>query len=218
MKPIALLALSLVAFGSRAWSDTPVSAGMVLQMEGSETETSMVLAGVEHEDDYAVYFFEADGKPSCGTMDGRPVGAIPLEGVWDETLRWRREGVTLACTNGPIGKCVTWGYLPWRKELRALHQACVRMVRADYCGTGVGQTRDGTPIDVWDARGINEPGNVEGMELEAEWDADGATVIHRTRFDFGMEYVRENCPDRIASGEADASDRPGSLLSNGSYP
>ena len=56
------------------------------------------------------------------------------------------------------------------------------------------------------------------MELEAEWNADGATAVHRTRFDFGMEYVRENCPGRLVPGGAAAAERPGGLLSNGSYP
>ena len=31
-----------------------------------------------------------------------------------------------------------------------LHEACVRMVRADYCGDGRSHTVDGMAIDVWD--------------------------------------------------------------------
>ena len=61
----------------------------------------------------------------------------------------------LICTGGAIGKCVRWGYKPWRSgpdgvALWDYHQACVRMVRADYGGDGVGHTRDNTPVDVFD--------------------------------------------------------------------
>jgi ADYC domain-containing protein len=47
---------------------------------------------------------------------------------------------------------VRFGYKPWReaagKPRWDYHQACVRMVRADYAGDGIGHTRDGTLIDL----------------------------------------------------------------------
>ena len=50
--------------------------------------------------------------------------------------------LTLACEGGAITKCIRWGYQPWAQHsgssLKELHQACTRMARADYCGTGLG--------------------------------------------------------------------------------
>src|SRR5262245_39823179 len=79
----------------------------------------------------------------------RPDGALePAEGGSFE----------LICTGGAWGKCVRFGYLPWTSETaRAVYNACVRTVRADYCGEGEGTTRNGTLIDHYDAVDIAEP-------------------------------------------------------------
>src|SRR5262245_9620706 len=69
-----------------------------------------------------------------------------------------RGGFDLTCTSGVVGKCVRWGYRPWEekpgKPMRALHQACTYMARADYGGDGRPTTREGTLIDVYDRFGI----------------------------------------------------------------
>ena len=70
-----------------------------------------------------------------------------------------RGGFDLICTSGAVGKCIRWGYRPWEERpggpsLRALHQACTRMVRADYGGDGQATTRDGMMIDLYDRFGI----------------------------------------------------------------
>ena len=44
--------------------------------------------------------------------------------------------------------------LPDGSPMEPYYQACVRMVRADYCGDGVGHTRNGTPIDLFDRIGV----------------------------------------------------------------
>ena len=64
--------------------------------------------------------------------------------------------------NGPeaLAKCFKWGYDPnstrvesdgmGNSKAQALgdwHQACARLVTADYCGDGVSHTRTGTAID-----------------------------------------------------------------------
>jgi len=52
------------------------------------------------------------------------------------------------------------GYKPWKvvngQSLWAYHQACTRMMRADYCGDGRPHTREGTPIYI-DDRLIHNP-------------------------------------------------------------
>src|SRR5262249_34597328 len=76
----------------------------------------------------------------------------------------------LVCTAGAPGKCVRFGYPPWTGEtMLATYNACVRMVRADYCGAGEGTTRNGTLIDYYDAVDIEEPGHDPRFEFEAGW-------------------------------------------------
>ncbi len=86
--------------------------------------------------------------------------AFPLRGQWDANgRRISDEGFTLTCATGAQGKCVRFGYKPWKTlpngvALADYHQACVRLVRADYCGTR-GTTRDGMLIDIYDKIGIS---------------------------------------------------------------
>jgi hypothetical protein len=93
-----------------------------------------------------------------------------------------QRGVQLVCSSGAIAKCVRWGYPPpepGAEARRALHDACVRMVRADYGGTGETATRDGTLIQFCDRAGVH-PCPDQG-ELEAAWAPDGATCVARPR-------------------------------------
>jgi len=111
-------------------------------------------------------------QPLCGLDDaGSPVLAIPLNGIWDY-----RQGVagggnhidqeglfTFACRGAALAKCVEFGYLPWKTP--SLHQACTRLVRADFCGDGRSWTEDGTLINLYDAAGIQQ--DTEEWRLEA---------------------------------------------------
>ncbi|MBM1646208.1 hypothetical protein JQV27_15940 [Sulfitobacter mediterraneus] len=213
-----VLTFALIAIATTGKADIPLPAGAVLQMEGGAGNAEITVTHVEETSQYNVYFLTDENGSACGDQDGEPVGAIPLSGSWGADMSWSPEGLTMACTNGPIGKCVTWGYLPWDAELRDFHQACIRMVRADYCGTGHGTTRDGTPIDVWDRKGINTSSDVQDMLHEADWDADGAITIYRTRFQAGLDYVLKNCPDRLAQRQGTSEIGRETLLSNGSFP
>ena len=62
---------------------------------------------------------------------------------------------------GAIAKCVLWGYRPWATyngtPLAQYHQACTRMVRADYCGTGTSYTVTGNRISVEITELITKP-------------------------------------------------------------
>lgn len=140
-------------------------------------------------------------KPLCGVdADGAPILAIPLEGRWDG-----RQGVagggakiddpssfTFACAGHALAKCVELGYEPWskvkvctpgqgcqKKSLAPFHQACTRMLRADYCGNGTSYTADGTVINLYDAVGIQA--DTESWNLEAEWTEGGARCMARRR-------------------------------------
>ena len=115
--------------------------------------------------------------------------AFPLSGTWTPDGRHLRDDTafSLACTGGAIGKCVRWGYKPWQRgphgeDLWDYHQACARMVRADYGGDGVGHTRDGTPIDVYDQAGIVPPAaDPAGLTFEAAWGTAGALCLRKPR-------------------------------------
>jgi hypothetical protein len=118
------------------------------------------------------------------------VGGFPLAGSWTSDGRHLRgsAGFTVTCTAGAIGKCVRFGYKPWREadgeSLWDYHQACVRMVRADYAGDGTGHTRDGTLIDVSDRLGIQRSGDDppdHALAFEAAWGPNGAVCVRRTR-------------------------------------
>ncbi len=136
--------------------------------------------------DVATYQVEVkDGgwQPLCegGTA------AILLAGVWDPETGDRvadapADAVTFACRGAALAKCVEFGYRPWASvdgvSLRDHHQACTRMLRADYGGDGVAHTTDGTPIHVLDQLGIEAADPTLGYVVEAEWGPDGATCLN----------------------------------------
>ena len=106
---------------------------------------------------------------------------FPLSGYWDEKGYHIQsvDDYSITCTGGVIGKCVKAGYVPWGrtsngKSLWGYHQACTRMMRADYCGNGKPHTRDGTKIELWDREGIQVDTLEPGLTFEAAWNEDGA--------------------------------------------
>lgn len=101
-----------------------------------------------------------------------------------------REGrITISCASGAVVKCARFGYPPWRRgpngeDLLPLHAACMRMVRADYCGDGTPWTKEGTVIDNYDDLGIQTRGLRDDPRhtFEAGWTAAGAVCVAHTRW------------------------------------
>ena len=140
-------------------------------------------------------------QPLCGLdADGAPVAAIPLAGRPDTNLGtpggggWVHDAstVTFACEGHVLAKCVELGYKPWRQgkvcqpkggcqtvSLAAHHEACTRMLRADFCGDGASHTVDGVTIGMSDAFGIRV--DATAWPFEAEWTAAGARCAARPR-------------------------------------
>jgi hypothetical protein len=165
--------------------------------------------------------------PLCGTSNGSPVPAIAVQGYWDRTATYVDDGsyFTFGCINAAVGKCVRWGYRPWasasecrsgqckNRALSDWHRACVRMVRADYCGDGVSHTRSGTRINVYDQLGIQQSAN-PGWVLESEWRPDGAQCVNHTRWvradasqaQTDLDYVQQVCPERLSSSRGTRCD------------
>jgi hypothetical protein len=130
--------------------------------------------------------------------------AFPLQGQWDSNgRRISDRGFTLTCSAGAQGKCLRMGYKPWRTmpdgtKLADYHQACVRLIRADYCGDR-GTTKDGMLIDIYDRLGIQHPAadaDQNGLRFEAAWNTDGAVCVAHTRVpaNITLEHLGEVCP------------------------
>lgn len=147
--------------------------------------------------------FTADGGryPLCGVDGaGTPIDAIAVAGEWDYVTGARISSsasfVTFACRGvGAIAKCVDMGYKPWKKPasctyswcatLEATHQACTRMLRADYCGNGQAHTQDGWALNVSDKWRIQVDDRAAYKDViwqfDAEWDAQGARCWNYVR-------------------------------------
>lgn len=193
---------------------------------------------------YTVSVFNgAEWGPLCGSFsDGSPIRTVALPGRWDpQTAGYvnDKDSFTFACENAAVGKCVLFGYRPWAtaaecdafgrcrdQPLSAWHQACTRMVRADYCGDGRAHTRNGTPINIWDPLGIQMREAISGISLEAEWTQEGAVCIQHTRWlradttqaETDLQYVQRVCPERLAANskyKACSESRSDFLTKNG---
>ena len=152
--------------------------------------------------------------------DGRHLG-FPLAGAFTPDGRHvaapGRFFVT--CTGGAEGKCVRFGYKPWGKtpdgsSLEPYYQACVRLVRADYCGDGVGRTKNGTPIDLFDRIGRQADMPAPGMSFEAAFGPEGAVCVRHTRWRelLDLDALGAQCP-RLADhlGASCTEDMPALL-------
>ena len=152
--------------------------------------------------------------------------ALPIAGHWDDAGHYVRDPNRwfLSCTLGSQAKCVVWGYDPWSpgplgEDLSLWYQACQNLVRAAYDGRGVGYTRNGTSIDVWDTLGIQkpEPGPLASYTFEAGWGPTGAVCVARTRWRelLPLAVLLESAP-RLRASPCDISEarRRGALLFN----
>ena len=167
---------------------------------------------------YVVSFAsEAGWQPLCG-VDAleQPIPAVPLNGLWNyeqgvpDGGSWsvNDDSFTFACMGFALAKCVTLGYPPWtqgkvcddegngnncvKTTLAAHHQACVRALRADYCGDGTSYTVDGVALNLYDGIGIRL--DSEDWAIEAEWDDAGARCVVSER----LPDVFPPCIDSLA--------------------
>lgn len=149
-----------------------LSDGKTLGLTVTATERSA------EQPDVVLHELSYQGESICA--DGTKGVFVP--GVWDGRAAHHASDTmaSFSCVSGAIAKCVLWGYDPERVGA-GLHQACTRMVRADYCGTGESFTRDGTSIDLFDTRGIQRAANEPGFSFEAGWSEKGAVCVSRPR-------------------------------------
>lgn len=118
--------------------------------------------------------FKTGGRPLCSGDNL----AIAIPGAWNYRTGSRESPVdptlvTFACLDAAIAKCIEpVGYRPWALHpamptdgsggnlasvsLEPYHEACVRAMRADYCGNSFSLTRNGTLINIYDTIGIQD--------------------------------------------------------------
>jgi ADYC domain len=133
---------------------------------------------------------------------------------------------SIACTAGARGKCVMLGYRPWAtsatgKPLQPYFEACVRMMRADYCGDGRSSTQPGVRVDMWDSAGVQDAQT--DLPFEAAWSPDGAVCLAHVRVPdvATLEGVLHACPRLAMHPGADCESwsrrsDSGALIWNGS--
>ncbi len=140
---------------------------------------------------YSVSYALSGGTwaPLCGSSTTL---AVALPGTWNGGSgvvgggSWTASSTafTFGCRGTALAKCVELGYKPWKTVngvlLRNHHQACTRMIRADYCGDGKAWTQDGTPINVYDNLAIQTDASGT-FKIDAEWLPTGARCVHLLR-------------------------------------
>jgi hypothetical protein len=116
--------------------------------------------------------------PLCGLdASSVPIKAVTVAGVWDTTGTYKTSSTsfTFACRTKTVAKCVELGYKTFKGYANQL-ASCVRLLRADYCGTGVSNTVDGTLLNLYDNVGVQF--DTELWFPEAEWTPTGARCVN----------------------------------------
>ncbi len=165
---------------------------LTVEMEGVDTEAAMLLTAIKIVGPNTVYTFTYtyDGGPKnpLPTCDEDPAspgiqyGAI-LSGdisvdATNGAIKSRPGTIYIGCLSGGVGKAAKWGY-PLHSVGLPAFEAAVRMVRADYCGTGHSFTVPGNPVEIEDAWGRNH--FVTPGETEALWGTKGAQCVFTPR-------------------------------------
>lgn len=154
--------------------------------------------------------------------DGRPpVPACPVEpdGLRHAVLQQGSDGAILIyCTAGALGKCIRLGYRPWATQdgvpLAPYWNACIHMIRGDYCGNDRATTRNGMLIDIHDGLGIQQrvaaPEAGANLPFEAAWGEEGAICVAHPRVpqNITLDALAAECPrlsGRVGPGCTEAA-------------
>jgi len=165
-----------------------------------------------------------------GKDDTKPNGVIMVKGFWDGRGKWSPGApgtVTLSCAagavngqlprfDGAITSCIALGYYPEPNHDQFL--ACIRAVRADYCGDGQPRTLAGTLLEVHDPDVNPMTGDMCGdfnLQSEATWSPDGAVCVYHDRWTGQGMGAADGCqnflPLQTRGARCRASDKPALL-------
>jgi hypothetical protein len=121
-------------------------------------------------------------SPLCGLdATSQPILAVTVAGVWSATAADSAHyspsttQFTFACRGKTIAKCVELGYKTYKGYTDQL-TSCVRLLRGDFCGTGMPGTVDGTTLNLYDNVGVQA--DTEAWAPEAEWTPSGARCVN----------------------------------------
>ncbi len=195
----------------------------VVGVLADDSEVELEITKFERTSDPTIvhYALAFQGQNLCEAGTG-----MFVPGTWDGSGAYRASdagGLTTSytCVDGVIGKCVTWGYASW-KVGSEMHAACTRMGTADYCGTGISYTKDGTAIDMFDGRGIQQAEGDASFTFEAGWGPNGATCVSRPRYDAvttSGKAVQPSCWSTLGVCESwSVAQTKGAILGNASRP
>lgn len=206
-------------------------------MEGVESEVRIADVDTTTVPGMELYLVldAADNEPICGYKDGQPIWSTVMTSLFSPVTGFRIAPdpalFTFACRYGAIQKCNEYGWPEWGtktesngvtskvRNLDDYHDACIPMIRADYCGNGVSHTFNGTSIDIYDHLDssqsmVTSTDGSDSYYFEAHWEADGAHCINKTRWmPSGLTtladnqslanpdwlYIYNNCPRRFAT-------------------
>jgi hypothetical protein len=94
------------------------------------------------------------------------------------------------------------------------------MVRADYDGSGLSYTKNGTIIDIFDDLGIEKPDSLDdpAFHFEAGWSPDGAVCVARTRWSdlLSLDDLVKRAPRLAGPCSQEIARAKGAILFNGS--
>lgn len=109
------------------------------------------------------------------------------------------------------------GYKPWlepdvfdgqlkRRSKRDAHrpnhlQACVRMLRADYCGDGTSHTVRGRRVEFWDSMGLHEQ-TQSRWSTEGSWSPDGVECLGSPRVAFANDRPPSCVRNKLYAGSS----------------
>jgi hypothetical protein len=174
--------------------------------------------------------FETRGSAAClvnfknGPKDGicsnkkedNKRGVVAVRGYWDGTGKFVNDAktVTFSCSagagiaqtpdfDGAIATCLTYGYYP--KTHEDLFLACIRAMRADYCGDGFPRTLSRTEVRAYDPDLHKMTENQCGdgkLSYEGTWSREGAVCLDHTRWN-AVSMSESACKDSFAAANAD---------------
>lgn len=155
---------------------------------------------------YQISTLGADGHstPYCPANGNQPVMAFPMAGSWSATGRHLHSdnGFSLVCAGTVEARCVQLGYRPWDKtadgkNLWDYHEACVRALRADYCGSGATHSAEHANFSIYDLIGVRKLAAPAGQSFEAAWGPRGAVCVRHVRAParVTLRDLRTECPN-----------------------
>lgn len=148
---------------------------------------------------------DADNVPQTITEYMIPVGGAKW--LLNGTRVDDAASIQLSCTHDSIGGCITWGYAPWDSvggtSLKSTHQACTRMKRADFCGTGDPATTLNlgsymhTTIQIWDSLSIHTDTPQTPSTMEASWNENGTICFNQTEYRITDQIYVDHMQDQL---------------------